>query len=924
MITETPLPALISKRTGDRVPFDPDKITQAIYRCMTGGLQWSSGTSGEAAYLTTQHVLSHLRLWMLENPGGEIDVESVQNQVERSLMELQFHDAARAYILYREERRRQRLGHEIDPNDPWLPVVREILDRTTFGLTCVDQESVLVDALRALFPGATRVEMFKALVLACRARIEQDPEYDQLTVRVFLLQIYEESFGIPFSLDTMAPYAGYFQRYLGKGVEIGRLDPRLLEFDLDALEQAIEPSRDLELKYFGLQTLYDRYFIHDEERRIELPQCFWMRVAMGLALAEKEDERTERAIEFYRLMVSRRYCPSTPTLFNAGTTHPQLSSCFLTSVQDDLDHIFQSIKNNALLSKWSGGLGNAWSKVRATNARIKGTNGRSQGTVPFLKVADSTAVAVNQGGKRLGAVAAYLAIWHLDFEEFLELRKNTGDDRRRTHDMHTAAWIPDLFMQRVEQDGEWTLFSPDEAPRLTETYGSEFRDCYLDYEILARAGELRQFKTMKAKDLWRRLLTMLFETGHPWITFQDPSNIRSPQDHAGVIHSSNLCTEILLNTSREECAVCNLGSVNLAAHIVVIGDLLWLDEIRLRETVRTAVRMLDNVIDINLYPIPEARNSNLCHRPIGLGLMGFQDALYQVEFPFAGMDSVEFSDYTMELLSYYAIDASCELAAERGSYGSFPGSKWCRGILPIDSIAPLEHERGEPIDQDRSFQSDWEQLRRKIRYQGMRNSNVLAIAPTATISNIFGVSTSIEPTFANLFVKSTMSGEFTVVNEALVRELKKRGLWDAEMLEDLKWFDGQVSEIDRIPEEVRALFQTAFEIEPRWVIEHASRRQKWIDQSQSVNLWLAEPSGKKLSDMYMLAWKKGLKTTYYLRTKAATQVEKSTVDVNRRGIQPRWMKSRSASAEISVERADYPGNEVKACKLDDPECEACQ
>lgn len=649
---------------------------------------------------------------------------------------------------------------------------------------------------------------------------------------------------------------------------------------------------------------------------------------MGIALQEG-DAKNDRAIEFYEVLSNFRFTSATPTLFNSGTRHPQLSSCYLSTVNDDLDHIFKCIGDNAKLSKWAGGLGNDWTRIRATNSHIEGTNGLSQGVIPFLKVVNDSAVAVNQGGKRKGAVCAYLETWHLDVEEFLELRKNTGDDRRRTHDMHTANWIPDLFMQRVRENSQWTLFSPDEVPDLHDLYGSRFAERYEEYERQADSGTLRQFRRVSAVDLWRKMLTRLFETGHPWITFKDPSNIRSPQDHAGVVHSSNLCTEILLNTSDQETAVCNLGSINLRAHVVE-GIL---DHNLLTATVRTAIRMLDNVIDINFYPTTEAENSNHQHRPIGLGLMGFQDTLNEMGLSYASEAAAEFADRSMELISYHAILTSSELARERGTYGSYAGSKWDRGLLPLDTVDLREAERGVAMPVDRSSTLDWHPVRDSVATHGMRNSNVMAIAPTATISTIIGVSQSIEPSYRQLYVKSNLSGEFTQVNYALVEQLKSLGLWDAQMLEELKYYDGSLQNIGRIPLEIRERFLTAFEIEPKWLIACAARRQKWIDQGQSLNLYLAEPSGRALHDIYFMAWEHGLKTTYYLRTLAATQVEKSTIDVNRFGVQPRWMKNRSASGDIEIDRGPSTedtsaGTEILAaptvCSIDDPDCEACQ
>jgi ribonucleoside-diphosphate reductase alpha chain len=639
-----------------------------------------------------------------------------------------------------------------------------------------------------------------------------------------------------------------------------------------------------------------------------------MRVAMGLALNEGEQKNT-RAIEFYDVLSQFYFTSSTPTLFNSGTLHSQLSSCYLSTVMDDLHHIFKVIADDAQLSKWAGGIGNDWTNVRATGARIKGTNGTSQGVIPFLKVANDTAVAVNQGGKRKGAMCAYLETWHLDIEDFLELRKNTGDERRRTHDMNTANWIPDLFMKRVREGGMWTLFSPSDVPDLHDLYGTAFENRYNHYEKMAEEGKIKLHKKIEAVQLWRKMLSMLFETGHPWITFKDPSNIRSPQDHVGVVHSSNLCTEILLNSSADETAVCNLGSINLAKHVNEKG----LDEKLLASTVKTAVRMLDNVIDINFYPTIEAENSNLRHRPIGLGFMGFQDALYLQNISYASHSAVEFADKSMEMISYYAILASSELAEEKGTYETYKGSKWDRGLLPIDTLELLEKERGVKIDVDRGGQMNWAKVRAAVKKHGMRNSNTMAIAPTATIANITGVIPSNEPIYKHLFVKSNLSGEFTVVNPYLVEKLKSIQLWDEEMIDDLKYFDGSIREIERIPNDIKNLFLNAFEIEPEWIIECAARRQKWIDMGQSLNLYLAEPSGKKLHQMYMLGWEKGLKTHYYLRSLGATQIEKSSIDVNKRGLQPRWMKSKSASNNIVVDREDKP----KVCNLGEA-CESCQ
>ena len=799
--------------------------------------------------------------------------------------------------------------------------LREQVNEACDGVQNSCNSGELIDEVeKQFYNGITPKEISRGMVLAARSRIENDPSYDTVACRLMLNIIYRESLDKSSSSDNLEMlYQKQFRQFIGIGIEAGRISVDLKEFDLDRLAQAIEPQRDSLFPYLGLQTIYDRYLLHIEGRRIEAPQYFWMRVAMGLSINEGES-KNERAIEFYNVLSSFRFTSATPTLFNSGTCHPQLSSCYLSTVDDDLDHIFKVIADNAKLSKWAGGLGNDWTNIRATNSHIKGTNGQSQGVIPFLKVVSDTAVAVNQGGKRKGAVCSYLETWHMDVEEFLDLRKNTGDDRRRTHDMHTANWIPDLFMKRVYEEQEWTLFSPDETPDLHDLYGQAFEERYEQYEQLAEQGKIRMTKRVPAVDLWRKMLTRLFETGHPWITFKDPSNIRSPQDHKGVVHSSNLCTEILLNTSKEETAVCNLGSINLLNH-VSDGKL---DLEKLEATVATAVRMLDNVIDINFYPTDEAKNANKHHRPVGLGLMGFQDAIAACGISYASDDAVEFADRSMEAISYYAIMGSSKLAQERGVYGSYEGSKWDRGLLPIDTVEMLEKERGLPVEMDRSATLDWAAVRKQVAEHGVRNSNVMAIAPTATISTIVGVTQSIEPTYKHLFVKSNLSGEFVQVNINLVNELKDRGLWCDDLLEAIKYYDGSLGEIQGLPEDIKNRYATAFEIDPKWIIECASRRQKWIDMGQSLNLYMGQPSGKKLDEMYRMAWSKGLKTTYYLRSLGATQVEKSTVDINKFGVQPRWMKNQSASSEMVVARKIERQPEVQQCSVDNPDCEACQ
>ncbi|MFZ4772715.1 MAG: ribonucleoside-diphosphate reductase subunit alpha [Chlamydiia bacterium] len=861
-----------------------------------------------------------------------LTVHVVQDLIEEALMEGRHFGAAKAYIL--KQANEGKVHPKAKPRasdakafpvktknaEPLSITEEEIRKKIAYACrgfeTSINVEELAQATISNFYEGILEEEVDQAMVLAARAKVENDPCYAEISSRLLLDIVYREALGISMMDPSLnRRHKEYFPNYIRRGISLGRLSEELLNFDLQKLQDALVIERDLAFKYLGLQTLYDRYFIHDDRRRIETPQIFWMRVAMGLSL--REEHRTERAIEFYNLLSQFHFVSGTPTLFNSGTQHSQLSSCYLATVMDDLENIFKIISDDAKLSKWAGGLGNDWTNVRATGSRIKGTNGESQGVIPFLKVANDVAVAVNQGGKRKGAMCAYLETWHLDIEDFIELRKNTGDERRRTHDMNTANWIPDLFMKRVHENKSWTLFSPCDTPDLHDLYGKDFEDRYEHYERLAEEGKIRLFKKVEALTLWRKMLGMLFETGHPWITFKDPSNIRSPQDHQGVVHSSNLCTEILLNTSVTETAVCNLGSINLERHILN-GKL---DTDLLRQTVTTAIRMLDNVIDINFYPIPDAERSNLRHRPIGLGMMGFQDALYLMNVSYASHEAVEFADMSMEHISYYAILASSHLAKERGTYETYKGSKWDRGLLPIDTILSLKEERGGYLDQDTTVRLDWTPVRESIKAYGMRNSNTMAIAPTATIANIVGVIQSIEPSFKNVYVKSNLSGEFTIPNNYLVAKLKELDLWNEEMIDDLKYYDGSVLEIERIPDEVKQVYLTAFEIDPTWIIACASRRQKWLDMGESLNLYIDQPNGKKLHDMYMLAWIMGLKTTYYLRSRAATQIEKSTTDINKRGLQPKWMKHASASANIKIDRQTE--NKPKTCSLEEG-CESCQ
>jgi len=916
----------VIRRNGSVVVFEPSKISIALTKAfiaVNGGQGAASARVREMVEQLTNGVVAAL---MRRQPhGGTMHIEDIQDQVELGLMRSGEHDVARTYVLYREERARSRAktkskepvhiinttgaDGEVRPLD--LERLTGLVQDACAGLgDAVSAEAVIKLTLKDLYDGVALHEVRKCLVLSARSLIEKEPAYNFVTARLLLNTICSETLGEEIAPGDMATrYATYFPKFIKQGIEAELLDARLGQFDLKRLAKELDARRDFQFGYLGLQTLYDRYFLHIEGKRIELPQAFFMRVAMGLAL--NEIDREARAVEFYRLLSSFDFMSSTPTLFNSGTQRSQLSSCYLTTVADDLDGIYEAIKENALLAKYAGGLGNDWTPVRALGAHIKGTNGQSQGVVPFLKVVNDTAVAVNQGGKRKGAVCAYLETWHLDVEEFLDLRKNTGDDRRRTHDMNTANWIPDLFMKRVMEGGDWTLFSPSNVPDLHDKYGADFERAYTTYEAKTATGEIKLFKKIPAAGLWRKMLTMLFETGHPWITFKDPCNIRSPQQHIGVVHSSNLCTEITLNTSDSEIAVCNLGSINLAAHLFPKGHEKagQIDHDKLRRTVNTAMRMLDNVIDINYYAVDKARNSNLKHRPVGLGIMGFQDCLHDLRIPYASDAAVEFADRSMEAVCYYAYWASTELASERGRYASYRGSLWDRGILPQDSLELLRRERGGYVEVDMSASMDWDSLRARIKQYGMRNSNCVAIAPTATISNIIGVSACIEPTYQNLFVKSNLSGEFTVINEHLVADLKQLGLWDEVMIADLKYFDGTLAKIDRIPAELRSLYATAFEVEPGWLIEAASRRQKWIDQAQSLNIYMAGVSGRKLDETYKLAWLRGLKTTYYLRTMGATSAEKSTG---------------KAGALNAVPTASGAAEEAQFCSIDNPECEACQ
>jgi ribonucleoside-diphosphate reductase alpha chain len=945
------------RRNGSVGPFQPEKITLALtkaFLAVEGGQGAASARIRDICQQLTESVIKAL---VRSQPnGGMFHIEDIQDHVELALMRGGHHAVARSYVLYREQRAQERAkqrdahlesvksggGLTVTVNGQVRPLdiagLQGVINAACEGFgEHVSAKAIIDSALRDLYDGVPLDEVFKAATLAARTMIEQDPDYSKVTARLLMHQIRKEVMGEEVTQSEMAiRYADYFPQFIKKGIAAELLDEKLAQYDMARLGAALKADRDNQFTYLGLQTLFDRYFLHIDEVRIEMPQAFYMRVAMGLAL--NEVDREARAIEFYNVLSTFDFMSSTPTLFNSGTRRSQLSSCYLTTVADDLDGIYEALKENALLSKFAGGLGNDWTNVRALGSYIKGTNGKSQGVVPFLKVVNDTAVAVNQGGKRKGAVCAYLESWHLDIEEFLELRKNTGDDRRRTHDMNTANWIPDLFMKRVMENGEWTLFSPSNVPDLHDKFGKAFEEAYVRYEEKAARGEIKLFKKLPATTLWRKMLTMLFETGHPWITFKDPCNLRSPQQHVGVVHSSNLCTEITLNTNDSEIAVCNLGSVNLVAHLKDEGGKKVLDHDKLKRTISTAMRMLDNVIDINYYAVKKARDSNLRHRPVGLGIMAFQDCLHELRIPYASQQAVEFADRSMEAVCYYAYWASTELSAERGKYSTYRGSLWDRGILPQDTLKILAEQRGGYVEVDMSESMDWKALRERIATYGMRNSNCIAIAPTATISNIIGVSACIEPTFQNLFVKSNLSGEFTVVNDYLVRDLKALNMWDEVMVADLKYFDGSLGKVDRVPQHLRDLYATAFEVDTSWVIEAASRRQKWIDQAQSLNIYMAGASGKKLDDTYKLAWLRGLKTTYYLRTLGKSSAEKSTgrggelnaVPVGGgmagMGAVAAGPAAMSVAAALSAEGGAGEGasEEAKFCSIDNPDCEACQ
>ena len=934
---------LVVKRSGEIVEFDPDRIKNAIEAAINAGDEGFDLSSVPEIVDGVHQELSDRFTEFYPN------VENIQDIVEKHLIRSDMFTVARRYIIYRAERSREReklkeniskkaeLGKlKITKSDGKTVLFNPQKIRETISRVCskypdtTSVDSIAKELNRNIFDGASTSDLERALLLASTAFIERDPDYSKVSAGFFMQRLYKEGMGVSVNEHTLEDeYRKTFISGIALGVENKYLDEKLLDFDLEKLSLAIDIERDSLFEFLGIQTLYERYLQKHEEKRFELPQAFWMRVAMGLAFNENNKEA--RAIEFYNVLSKMQFVSSTPTLFHSGTPHPQLSSCYLTTVSDDLSHIFKCIGDNAQLSKWSGGLGNDWSNIRGTGSHIKSTNVESQGVVPFLKIANDVTVAINRSGKRRGATCAYLETWHLDIEDFLDLRRNTGDDRRRTHDMNTSNWIPDLFMKRVETDDDWTLFSPEEVGDLHDSFGKKFEDLYTNYERMTNTGEIKKFKKIPAKELWRKMLTRLFETGHPWITFKDPCNVRSPQDHVGVVHSSNLCTEITLNTSAEETAVCNLGSVNLSKHVTEDGKL---DRGLLEETVNIAMRMLDNVVDLNFYPTIEAKNSNMKHRPIGLGIMGLQDALFKLDLPFDSQKALNFSDQLMEQISYHAISASSDLAKERGAYESFKGSKWDRGIFPLDSLSLLEEERGQNIDVNKITSLDWEGLKSKVKENGMRNSNTMAIAPTATISNIAGCYPCIEPIYKNIYVKANMSGEFTVVNNYLINDLKALNLWSKDMLDKIKYFDGNLDHIEELPEDIKNKYKEAFSIDPVVLLKHTSVRGKWIDQSQSHNVFMQGVSGKKLSEIYTAAWKFGLKTTYYLRTLAASQIEKSTLDANKFGYtQKREYKKVEEGAAVEEQQSaineatnsEAPGSEVaSACSIMDPDCEACQ
>ncbi len=921
---------LIKKRSGSIVDFDQSRIEVAIKKAYEATSITISDS--DVAELANKVVIA-IETVLGEGEEARVpSVEDTQNEVERVIADRGDFLVAKAYILYRQERaevryeQQQALLEKIDraevkvktrsgkiiPFD--IKQIEKAIENACIGYEkCVDVPEIVAAAKLNIYDGITTSEINKAIVMALKTRVERDPAFAFITARFLFNDLYKEVIGVDeYSKHFVSLHEKGFADSIAKGIADKRLDTKMADFDLPKLAKALKPERDHLFEFMGAQILYDRYFLRDHEQKfLETPQYFWMRIAMGQALVE--EDKNEKAIEFYETISQMLYVPSTPTLLHSGTAHAQMSSCFLTYTEDDLHHIFHSIGNNAQLAKWSGGVANDWTAIRGTNALVKSINTGSQGVIPFLKIVDATTASINRSGKRRGATCVYLETWHIDIEEFLDLRKNTGDERRRTHDTNTSNWIPDLFMKRVAEDGDWTLFSPEETPDLHEIYGKKFETAYVQYEKMADEGKIRLFKRMKAQELWRKMIMMIFETGHPWMTWKDPMNIRSPQDHVGVIHSSNLCTEIALNTSKDEVAVCNIGSLNLVRHF----NNGALDRELMAKTIKVAMRMLDNVIDLNFYPIPEAEYSNKKHRPVGLGIMGLQDLFFDLNINFDSEKAVEYSDELMEFVSWHAIYNSAMLAKEKGAYETFKGSKWDRSIFPVDTIKILEDERGIPTNIAPTGKMDWAPVRQAVKEFGMRNSNTMAIAPTATIANISGCLPSIEPIYKNMYVKSNFSGEFTVVNSYLVEDLKTLNLWNSDVLEKIKHFDGKLDEIDELPNWVKAKYKETFQIEPHWVIAHAAHRGKWIDQSQSINLFMSTQSGRAISDTYMEAWTAGLKTTYYLRTLAASSIEKSTIDINK------FKDTKPANADAAAV-AQTITTRPKVTVFKDESCESCQ
>jgi ribonucleoside-diphosphate reductase alpha chain len=924
----------IVKRNGEPQLFDPVRIYRAIEKAFNS----EEINDPDTVQMVTHSVVESSKM-QADTQTEPLDVELVQDIVEEELMNHGHHKVARNYILYREEHKRVREEKvlsqikdnklEIKVNDQETiifdpKVIETRLRHLGSQLIKISIVEMVDSVSRQVYDKITQKEINLLILGAARDRIEKHYDYSYLAARIAINDMTKPVLGALMDTeDALFSYETRFNAYIDRGIALEILRPELKDFNLKKLAQAIVPQRDQLFNYLGIQILQDRYLLRDRSENhqiFELPQWFWMRVAMGLAIKEPKD-KNEWAIKFYNTLSQLDLISSTPTLFNSGTIHSQMSSCYLNTVDDSLDHIFKVHADNAKLSKWAGGIGTDWSNIRATGSKIKGTNGVSQGVIPFIKIFNDVALAVNQGGKRKGAMCAYMEVWHLDYEQFLELKKNTGDERRRAHDINTASWIPDLFMKRMLSNQKWTLFCPSETPDLHDLYGAAFEKKYEFYE----SQNLPRAKTVNALDLWRKMLTMLYETGHPWVTFKDVCNIRSPQDHVGVVHSSNLCTEITLNTDSDETAVCNLASVNLS-HMIINGQL---DDTKLSDTIDIGIRMLDNVIDNNFYPTEEAERANLKHRAIGLGMMGYQDAIYKMNFTFDSDQNITFADQSMEKIAYYAISASCKLAQERGSYETYKGSKWDRGIFPIDTLTLLEQERGETININRDAVLDWDSLKEKLKQHGLRNSNIMAIAPTATIANIAGVYPCTEPAYKNMYMKENLSGNFIVMNRFLIDDLEKLNLWNERIIQQLKLNNGSVSAIKEIPDSLKAKYKETFEIDMKWIVLAATRRSKWVDQSMSTNIFMNTKSGKALSDVYIDAWKRGLKTTYYLRTVGASQVTKATVsDVVELPEEPaQQQQQQQQQQQLPIHKSETNAETVAAALYtvsDEGECDACQ